>query len=286
MPFKTKHLLISIPAIAVVLYLGAALVYKYREQDLVFLTKLGKQMDPTTTSRLGLDVDEVKLKVPDGETLNGWVVYPDTEKATGQWVIFFHGNAGNVSNRYYPERYKVLTSNGYGVITFDYRGFGNSTGQPSEAGLYQDAEAIYNYAREVRHISSDSLTLFGYSLGTGLATYIASKQPAAGLILEAPYTSIPDVAGHVTPFLPVGILMQNKFSSLERIGSVRCPLLILHAEDDLLIPFSHGETLLNTAKVSKTLVPIKGGHEMASLKDSARYYGAVLQFLSGLKGAH
>lgn len=268
----------------VVIYLLVCLVMKLMEDSFVYHPNFTtRKVDQTVPTKLGLDVDEVKVNTRDGQTLSGWVVYPDPLRSTGQWVIFLHGNAGNVSDMNHPRRYAALSKMGLGVIAFDYRGFGASTGEPSEQGLYLDAQAVYDYARKTRKLASDQLIIYGYSLGTGVATDLASHNHASGLILEAPYMSVPAVGAEDYPWIPVKLLMRNEFNSLEKIPTVNYPLLVLHAQDDKQIPFAHGEAILNAAKAAKTLVPLRGGHIEACIIDSARFYGAIESFASGVK---
>lgn len=283
---KLKKWAYTALAIGVCIYIVLLLVLKLSESRLLYWnsSSLSKEVDTQVPTRMGIDVDELSIKTADGETLYGWVTYPDPDAANGRWVLFFHGNEGNVSSNLNPDRFRALSHLGLGVVCFDYRGYGKSTGKPTEEGLYLDAKAAYEYLRYTRKVPSDSILIMGFSLGTGVAVNLASSgQPAAGLILEAPYTSIPDVAATHFGWAPVSLLMSNRYESASKIGQVPYPLLILHSSEDEAIPYAQGEALLQQAKARKTLVPLKYKHMEAPKLDSANYYGSVQAFVASIR---
>jgi pimeloyl-ACP methyl ester carboxylesterase len=274
---------IALGAIVLVylLILGA---YKLLEDRFVYHpTYTTREVNHLLPTKLGLDIDEVTVNTPDGEALFGWLTYADPAKANGQWVIFLHGNAGNISDMEYPRRYVALSKMGLNVLAIDYRGFGKSTGTPSEQGLYTDAQSAYDYLRKTRKVSSDDIVIYGYSLGTGVASELASHNHAGGLVLEAPYTSLPAIGAGQYPWLPVSMLMKNRYDTKGRISKVNYPLLILHATEDKIIPYAEGEAVLAAATSAKSMVPLRGDHISASILDSAKFYGAFEVFVSGLK---
>jgi len=209
--------------------------------------------------------EEVILDTADGERVIAWQVPPRGEKPV---VIYFHGNAEIVASR--AERHRELTADGVGLVALSYRGYMGSTGSPTEEGLLRDAEAAYRFAM-MRHPSSP-IMLWGHSLGSGVAVGLASRHSVAKIILEAPFSSIVDVAAGMFPFAPVRRLMRDQFRSDQRIHAVRAPLLIMHGAQDWVVPIRLGERLFELAHEPKRFVRFpNGGH------DDLDRYGATAQ---------
>ena len=217
--------------------------------------------------------EEVTFKSNDGETLLAWHLAPRGDKPV---VIYFQGNAEGLKPR--VERFTWLTADGTGLLALCYRGFGGSTGRPTEDGLIRDARAAYDFAR--KRDPGKRIILFGESLGTGVAVALAAEREVAGVILDAPYTSTADVGAAAYPFAPVRWFIKDTFRSDERITRVRAPLLVLHGEQDRVIPVRFGERLFTLANEPKHMVLFpQGGH--VNLDD----YGApsvVKEFLAKL----
>lgn len=207
-----------------------------------------------TPQAYGLEYQRVSLQAADGTQLMAWELYADEENAP--WLIYFHGNGQNVSH-YLPFT-SQLVELGLNVLMLEYRGYGESEGSPSEAGLYQDAEAAYQHL-ETMSVPANDVILYGFSLGTGVATYLASQREIGALILEAGYTSLPDVARDTYRIVPTQ-LMRNRYPSKERISAIDAPILIMHARDDQVIGFHHGEKLFELAPEPKGFVELAGGH--------------------------
>jgi hypothetical protein len=207
--------------------------------------------------RLGLaGVERVSLATPDGETLVLWWSPPAPGRPT---VLFLHGNAGAIADR--ADRLAFYQSRGLGAAFLSYRGYGGSTGRPTEAGLVTDAETAYRFLRD-RGIAADRIVAVGESLGTGVAVQLAARQPVSALVLEAPYTAAVDVAARAYPWVPVRLLMKDRFLSREVIGTVRAPVLILHGEGDRVIPFTQGQALHARVTAPATFVSLGPvGHE-------------------------
>jgi pimeloyl-ACP methyl ester carboxylesterase len=186
------------------------------------------------------------LDTADGEKIIVWHVPPQAGKPV---VIFFHGNGEVIAWR--VPRFRDLAAEGIGVIAVSYRGYGGSTGSPSEVGLIADGEAAYEFTTKL--YLPERVALWGYSLGSGVAVALASKHPIGKLILEAPFTSAADIGAAAFPFLPVRWLLKDSFRSDERIGAVRAPLLILHGEKDTVVPIRFGERLLALAVEPKRM---------------------------------
>jgi len=209
----------------------------------------------TPPAEAGLrDAEEVVLNTADGEKVIAWHVAPRGDKPV---ILYFHGNGGALIHR--ADRFRALTGDGTGLVALSYRGYGGSTGSPSETGLLADAAAAYEFA--AARYPADRIVLFGESLGTGVAIALAAERKVSRLILQAPFTSAADIAAAVYPFLPVRLLMKDQFRSDERIGQVKAPVLILHGAFDRVVPLAYGERLYALANEPKRLVRLpRGGH--------------------------
>jgi uncharacterized protein len=198
---------------------------------------------------------EIIFDTADGEKLVAWHVPPRGEQAI---VLYLHGNGGALRHR--AGRFHALTADGTGLIAIDYRGFGGSTGHPTEAGLLTDARTAYEFA--VARYPAARIAVWGESLGTGVAVGLAVERAIGRLVLEAPFTSAVDVAARRYPLVPVRWLMQDQFRSDLRIGSVAAPLLVLHGEHDTVVPIEYGERLFGLAHEPKRFVRYPDGeHE-------------------------
>lgn len=226
--------------------------------------------------RLGLDPARVTTTTRDGVRLAGWVMAStDTSRP---WLLMFHGNAGNIASDGRPEHYERLRALGLNLITFDYRGYGESEGAATEAGVYLDADAAYAFLRESLRVPAERIVIFGHSLGSAVAVDLASRVPASGLILEGAFTSGPEIARRTYWFLPVRLVMRSRFDSESKIARVPGPKLFLHAQRDEAIPFDLGRRLYERATEPKAFVALGGGHNDAYLVDSAGYFGAIAAF--------
>src|ERR1700690_1909535 len=238
--------------IAAVLGYGGflALMYVFQRALLYF-----PDPAPTPPGRAGLpQAEEVMLTSGDGEKLIAWFVIPRGNKPV---VLYFQGNAEGLPAR--VDRFTWLTADGTGLLALCYRGYGGSTGTPTEDGLIRDAGAAYDFARA--RYPAKRIVLFGESLGTAVAVALAAGHEVAGVILDAPFTSAAEGGAAAYPFAPVRWLMKDKFHSDERIGRVSAPLLALHGERDSVIPIKFGERLFALAREPKRFVRFpQGGH--------------------------
>ncbi len=196
--------------------------------------------------------EEVSLTTADGETVIVWHVPPQGEHAV---VLYFHGNGGSL--RYRADRFRALIEAGYGLIALSYRGYGGSTGSPTEAGLIADAQAAYRFA--AARYPAARIALWGESLGSGVAVALAADETVARIVLEAPFTSAADVGAAVYWFLPVRLLMKDSFRSDLRIRRVSAPILILHGTNDAVVPIALGERLYMLANEPKRFARFRGG---------------------------
>lgn len=199
------------------------------------------------------EAKEEKLTTADGETIIVWHI-PPRDKAKPV-IIYFHGNGGALNLR--AQRFARLAEEGFGVVGVSYRGYGGSSGRPSEDGLIADGVAAYEFA--VKHYTPARVALWGESLGTGVAVAVAAEAPVAKLVLETPFTSAADVGASVYPFLPVRWLMKDQFRSDLRIKQVKVPVLILHGDRDSVVPIAFGERLYAMIAGQKKFARFPGG---------------------------
>ena len=216
----------------------------------------------------------VPVRTSDGLSLTGWYAPPKDEDAAT--ILLFHGNAGTLAHR--ANKARTLMDAGYGVFLAGYRGYGGNPGRPSEDGLYADARAALGWLAGSREVPLDRIALYGESLGTGIAVQIATEHPElAALVLEAPFTRLPELA---PPFVLPGMadmLMVDRYDSLSKIDAVRPPLLILHGEQDGVVPVAMGRRMLEAATGEKhgTFLPQAGHNDLWQLGAAE----PVLEFL-------
>ena len=189
--------------------------------------------------------EEISFTTSDGIALQSWYRRAQPSFPT---IVYFHGNAGNIGDR--ASIYAALADKGFGVFALSYRGYGKSQGYPSEEGLYADARTAIHHLTLSQQLSIQNILLFGESLGTGVATQMATEFDVALLILQAPYRSVSGRAGEIYYFLPVKLLIKDKFKSIKKISGVKAPLLLFHGECDDVIPVYHGKTLFEAATCS------------------------------------
>lgn len=223
-----------------------------------------------------LGAEDAWLRSEDGVRLHAWwVASPGSPLAT----LYLHGNGGNLSHRI--PHLQAIREAGSSVLILDYRGYGRSQGTPTEAGLYRDAHAAYRHLRETRY-APDRIILHGESLGCAVAVELASREPCAGMILEAPFTSAADVAQRVLPFL--GPLVARGFNSQRRIVSFQRPLLIIHGTRDEVIPFEFGRRLFEAAPGPKWFWPLEGaGHNDILEIAGPRYVERLKEFYAQIR---
>jgi uncharacterized protein len=209
----------------------------------------------TPPAQAGLpEAEEVIIETADGEKLVAWYV-PAAEGRPV--VIYFHGNGGALVHRI--RRFRGLIANGNGLVALSYRGYGGSSGSPTEEGLLADAAAAYAFA--AARYPVQRIAVFGESLGTGVAIWLAATSPVARVILQAPYTSIVEVGAAAYPFLPVRFLLKDSYRSDERIGGVSAPVLVIHGARDRVVPIEFGERLYALIRAPKKFVRFpEGGH--------------------------
>ncbi len=274
---------IAVAVLAGVGYLTSVVYLKANEKRMVFQPdQFGGRVVKPLSDSLGLVSNRVELTSGDGARISG-IVIPAADTAA-PWLLYLHGNAGNVTSSVLPQFYKRWHAQDVSVLAIDYRGYGESESRtPDEQGTYADARAAYDWLRATRGVPADRIVIYGHSLGAGVATELALHVQAAGLILEGAFTSIPDVGAASYPWAPVRLIASQRFANIEKIGRVAMPKLIMHASDDEIIPYAHGQRLFAAASAPKEWVELKGGHMRAFLADSAHFWGHAGAFVQRLR---
>ncbi len=231
-------------ALAVVCYLSAASFLYFGQRRILYAPSL--TMGHPSAYNLS-QFQELHLQTRDKVTLTVW--YGVAPSAT-QTILYFQGNAGNIGDR--AEKFASFFDAGYSVLAVSYRGYGSSTGTPSEKGFYEDARTAIDYLKS-QNIPLDFILVYGESLGTGVATHVAANYPIGGLILEAPYTSIVDIGQSRYPFIPVRRLLRDKFDSYLNLPNIKVSTLIIHGTEDTVIPTIYGKRMYSLANEPKKI---------------------------------
>lgn len=229
-----------------------------------------------TPADAGLAFEDLTIETSDGVKINGWFV-PHPEAQTT--ILWLHGNGGNMSHRVgrIGRSRHFLKAN---VLIIDYRGYGRSGGRVSEKGTYLDAVAAYDYLLTRDDVDPARIIPFGASLGAAVAVELTLQRKAQGLVLEAPFTSIREMARVALPWLPVGGLITTRYDNLSKIGRLEIPLLILHGDRDETIPFAQGRKLFEAARGPKSFYAIPGaGHNNTETVGGEAYFKAIADFI-------
>lgn len=225
---------------------------------------------------LGLSFEDAHFSTEDGVKLHGWYVPHKNPRAV---ILYCHGNAGNLTHR--ASMLEMLHDDvGASVLILDYRGYGRSEGSPNEKGVLADARAARAWLADREGIAEHEVVLMGRSLGGAVAVDLAAKDGAKGLILESTFTSIPDMATHIYPWLPIRALIRNRLDSLSKIVEYDGPLLQSHGDADSIVPYDSGQQLFEAANEPKQFVSLSGAGHNEPLPRS--YYSRLGQFLDSL----
>lgn len=241
--------------IALATYAVVAILLLVFQRHLIYFPTRDYEGDP---SEINLAYEDVTFRTADGVTLTGWFVPLGGADAT---VLFFHGNAGNISHRLHT--IDLLHRLGFAVFIIDYRGYGKSEGKPSEQGLYRDADAAWEYLTATRGVRPESIVLMGRSLGGAVAIDLAARKSPGVLVVESTFSTMAELAKLHYPYFPIKLLLREKYDSIGQIGSVRCPVLILHGTGDELVPIDLGRSLFAAAPEPKEFIETPGGHNEA-----------------------
>jgi fermentation-respiration switch protein FrsA (DUF1100 family) len=233
---------------------------------------------PYTPGELDLDFENVVFKSGDGLLLSGWYIGAEGSEFT---VLFCHGNAGNMTHRL--DSINIFYNLGLNCFIFDYRGYGDSEGKPSEEGTYLDVGAAYKWLTEEKKIQPDKIVIFGRSLGGSIAAQLASKVKAAALIIEGTFTSYVDIGKKFYPYMPVRWFARFSYRTIDYIKDVGCPVMLIYSRNDEVVPFEFGLELYEAANEPKEFVEIFGSHNDGFLVSSEIYKDAWVKWLKFLK---
>lgn len=245
------------------------------QASLLYLPNVPTRALVATPQDVGLAYETVWLTAQDGVRLHGWYV---PAKAARAGLLFFHGNAGNISHRL--DSLRIFHELSLNVLIFDYRGYGQSQGHPSEEGTYLDAQAAWRYLTGDRQIEPENIVLFGRSLGGAVATWLAARTKPGALILESTFTSVPDLAADIYWWLPARKLARLRYATIEYLQQVRCPVLIVHSPQDEIIPYRHALALFTAAHSPKEFLELRGDHNSGFLLSGERYIQGLDGFLA------
>jgi uncharacterized protein len=249
-----------------------ALVFLF-QSHLVYFPNVGREV-AVTPQAYGLAFEAVTIATQDGEKLAAWWVPAPQSRGA---VLIFHGNAGNISHRIdYLSMFHKL---GYATLIIDYRGYGNSTGSPSEEGTYRDAEAAWRWLLEDRGVKAGDVVLMGESLGGAVAAWLAARVAPRAVVLASTFTSVPDLGAQVYPFLPVRLVSRFSYDNRAAVKAIKAPLLIAHSAQDDIIPYSHGRALFEAANEPKQFLEMKGGHNEGFLFVRQEWVAQLGKFL-------
>ncbi|MES9817745.1 MAG: alpha/beta hydrolase [Candidatus Thiodiazotropha sp.] len=262
--FLREMLLLA--SLVLLLFLAIALYLYLNQTNLIHLPDLPSRRVATTPHQVGLGFESVDLMTTDNVKLHGWFIPHERPRAT---LLFFHGNAGNISHR--MESLALFNALGLAILIIDYRGYGNSEGRPSEKGLYRDAEAAWRYLTEKRALPEKKILLFGRSLGGAVAAYLATRHDPMGVVLESTFTSVPDMAAELYPWLPARWLARYHYNTLERMAAIDSPVMIIHSRHDEIIPFDHARLLFERAHQPRRFLELNGDHNYGFMQDLDRY---------------
>ncbi|HHJ19233.1 MAG TPA: alpha/beta hydrolase [Gammaproteobacteria bacterium] len=266
--------------VGVAVYTILSVYVYFMQPGMIYYPNIPSRELVTTPKNTGLDYEDVELVTNDGTRIHGWFIpyatVSDTQKQ--KTLLFFHGNAGNISHRL--DSIKLFNKLGLNILIIDYRGYGQSTGKPDEAGTYQDAEAAWHYLTETRGIKENRIIIFGRSLGGSIAAWLASQHTPAALIVESGFSSVPSMGQRIYPFLPVRLLSRFQYNTKEYIKAVNCPVLVAHSRDDDIIPYEEGLDIFSAAHEPKQFLKMRGSHNDGFIVSGSGYIDALELFIN------
>ena len=228
-------------AVIIIYFLLLALLFVFQRNMMYYPSALTEFQKSNSGS-----FNQILIEASDGLIIKSWIAYGEADKKT---FVFFHGNAGNAADRF--PMLKPLEDAGHTVVLAEYRGFGDNPGYPNETDIISDAEKLLDFLTGTG-ISENDIILMGRSLGTGIATNLATKYNVSALALISPYSSFPDVGANAYPIFPVRLLMRDQFDSKSIIDRVSSPIIMFHGDSDSIIPIRFGEDLFDAANEPKT----------------------------------
>lgn len=247
----------------------------FGQANLLYLPDIPSRDLTASPLDIGLAYETVALDTRDGVRLHGWYIPARGARGT---LLFFHGNAGNISHRL--DSLRIFHGLGLNVLIFDYRGYGRSEGRPGEEGIRLDALAAWRHLVETRGEAPARIVLFGRSLGAAVAAWLAARESPGALILESAFISVPDLAAELYWWLPARSLARLDYATRDYLAGVRCPVLVVHSPEDEIIPYRHGRALYAAARQPKAFLELRGDHNAGFLLTGTAYPAGLDAFLS------
>lgn len=225
-------------------------------------------------NEVGLEYEDVFFRAGDGTELHGWFVPSASPEAV---ILYCHGNGGNISHRI--DYLKIFNQLGLSSFVFDFRGYGKSRGSPSEQGIHLDAMAAWEHLTAERKIPPWKIVIYGESLGGAVAARRAGEETPGALVLHSAFTSLPDMAAKLYPFLPARRLARYQFDTLRHVALVKCPVLVIHSKEDEIVPQSHGLKLFAAVSDRGRFLELHGDHNTGFLTSAGVYKSELAAFL-------
>ena len=255
------------------IYLVLMLMLYLFQGRMVYLSNLpGRALD-ASPGDIGLDYEDVILATSDHERLHGW--YIPAANPLGV-VLFFHGNAGNISHRL--ESIRIFHELGLDTLIIDYRGYGQSSGKTSEQGTYLDAQAAWDYLVNKRGIAAERIIIFGRSLGGAIGAWLGARHKPAAVIIESSFSSGVDMAHRLYPFLPSRLITRLQYPVADYAGRLNCPVLVIHSRHDEIIPFAMGQAIYAAVKQDKKFLELRGDHNNGFMISQKDYIAGLRDF--------
>ncbi|MCH7506280.1 MAG: alpha/beta hydrolase [Proteobacteria bacterium] len=271
--------LISLLTIAASVYVLLSLVLYLLQGKMVFLSNLPGRALTASPRDIGLKYEDVYLTTLDDEHLHGWYVPATISRGV---IVFFHGNAGNISHRL--DSIGIFHQLGLDTLIIDYRGYGQSTGKTTEQGTYLDAQAAWSYLVDERGIAADQIIIFGRSLGGAVGAWLGAQHTPAAVIIESSFSSGVDMARRLYPFLPVRMITRLRYPVAEYASHLDCPVLVVHSRDDEIIPFAMGQSIYAAVKQRKSFLELRGDHNNGIFISRQDYLRGLDGFIESVFG--
>ncbi|MEE4217839.1 MAG: alpha/beta hydrolase [Xanthomonadales bacterium] len=271
--------LVTILTTAISAYLLLALVLYLFQGKMVYLSDLPDRALGASPGDIGLDYEDVSLTTSDEERLHGWYIPAADSRGV---LLFFHGNAGNISHRL--DSIRIFHELDLDILIIDYRGYGQSTGHTTEQGTYLDAQAAWDYLITSRRVPADQIIIFGRSLGGAIGAWLSVQNTPAAVIIESSFSSGVDMAHRLYPFLPVRLITRLKYPVVDYAARLNCPVLVVHSRDDEIIPFDMGQAIYAAAKQKKTFLELGGDHNNGFLISQEDYIAGLKGFTQAILG--
>ncbi len=228
-----------------------------------------------TPADIGLKFESVRLKTKDSVTIAGWWIPSDYERGV---ILYSHGNSGNISDCL--DMIGIFNRLNTSIFIYDYRGYGDSGGEPSEEGTYLDAEACWLYLTEKRGIAREKIIVFGRSLGGSISAWLADARTPGMLIIESSFMSLADVSGDRYSWFPGKLAFGDSYNTASHLKNIKCPVLIIHSRDDEISPYTQGEKLFKSANEPRELLVISGSHNAGFPESLVKYESGINSFIT------